>query len=325
MFVQVASIARVGVGPWGPSLHSFNETPRPAARPEYARCPCRRHATSRIWDRTVELTNQVGDRLLKRVNRAIARQSTLPVQPFYEPSDFPWVAPLETDWKKIRAELDALLAFTDALPNFQDISTDQYNLTDDDRWKTYFFYGYGFRSDANCARCPETTRLVEAIPGMETAMFSILAPGKRIPPHDGPYKGVLRYHLGLAVPDAPVEQVGIRVGDQIRPLGRGRQPRLRRHLRARSLERHRPDPRGAVPRRRAAAARADANDERGHDQADRLVTVHPGRQAPSPRLGAGVRAPVRLTGRSASTPRPRRSCSRSCWRVRRPRAAGRCR
>jgi broad specificity phosphatase PhoE len=27
MFVQVASIARVGMGPWGPSLHRFNETP----------------------------------------------------------------------------------------------------------------------------------------------------------------------------------------------------------------------------------------------------------------------------------------------------------
>lgn len=26
MFVQVASIARVAIGPWGPSLHSFNET-----------------------------------------------------------------------------------------------------------------------------------------------------------------------------------------------------------------------------------------------------------------------------------------------------------
>ena len=68
------------------------------------------------WDRLVELTNRGGDRLLKRVNRAIARQSALPVQPFYEPSDFPWVAPLETDWKKIRTELDALLAFIDALP-----------------------------------------------------------------------------------------------------------------------------------------------------------------------------------------------------------------
>jgi broad specificity phosphatase PhoE len=26
MFVQLASIARIAIGPWGPSLHSFNET-----------------------------------------------------------------------------------------------------------------------------------------------------------------------------------------------------------------------------------------------------------------------------------------------------------
>ena len=49
---------------------------------------------------------------------------------------------------------------------------------------------------------------------MTTAMFSILAPGKHIPPHDGPYKGVLRYHLGLLVPE-PADQVGIRVGGEI--------------------------------------------------------------------------------------------------------------
>jgi len=174
-----------------------------------------------VWDRVVDLTNTVGDRLLKRVNRAIARQSELPVQPFYDPDAFPWVAALEANWRTIRAELDAVLAHREALPNFQDISTDQYNLTDDDRWKTFFLYGYGFRSDANCARCPATARLVEAIPGMETAMFSILAPGKRIPPHDGPYKGVLRYHLGLMVPEAPVERVGIRVGDEIRAWSEG--------------------------------------------------------------------------------------------------------
>jgi beta-hydroxylase len=169
-------------------------------------------AREQIYD----FTNKVGDRALKGVNRAIGRQSELPLQPFYEPSDFPWVARLEANWEIIRAELDVVLEHRAALPNFQDISTDQYQLTDDDRWKTFFFYGYGFRSDANCARCPETTRLVESIPGMETAMFSILAPGKRIPPHDGPYKGVLRYHLGLRVPDAPVERVGIRVGPETR-------------------------------------------------------------------------------------------------------------
>ncbi len=176
---------------------------------------------ARVWERAVDLTNRVGDRLLKRVNRAIARQSVLPDQPFYDPADFPWVRELEQHWKHIRTELDELLEHRAALPNFQDISTDQYNLTDDDKWKTFFFYGYGFRSDANCARCPDTARLVESIPGMETAMFSILAPRKRIPPHDGPYKGVLRYHLGLVVPDDP-DRVGIRVGGQVAHWTEGR-------------------------------------------------------------------------------------------------------
>jgi aspartyl/asparaginyl beta-hydroxylase (cupin superfamily) len=169
---------------------------------------------SRIWDRVVGLTNHLGDRLLKLIDRLIARQSVLPIQPFYDRATFPWVDTLETNWKAIRSELDRVLEHRAALPNFQDISTDQYNLTNDDLWKTYFFYGYGFRSDANCARCPETTRLVESIPGMQTAMFSILAPHKRIPPHDGPYKGVLRYHLALRVPE-PQEVTGIRVGSVI--------------------------------------------------------------------------------------------------------------
>jgi beta-hydroxylase len=31
-------------------------------------------------------------------------------------------------------------------------------------------------------------------------MFSILEPGKFIPPHKGPYKGSLCYHLGLQIP-----------------------------------------------------------------------------------------------------------------------------
>jgi beta-hydroxylase len=169
---------------------------------------------SRAWDGIVSATNRVGDRALKLIDRLIARASLIPDQPFFDPADFAWVRPIEADWKLIRAELDDVLEYRDALPNFQDISTDQYTLTDDDRWKTYFFYGYGFKSGPNCARCPETARLVEAIPGMQTAMFSILAPHKHIPPHDGPYKGVLRYHLGLLIP-ATDERVGIKVGGQV--------------------------------------------------------------------------------------------------------------
>jgi len=33
MFVQVGSIARVAIGPWGPSLHAFNETVEPDLSP----------------------------------------------------------------------------------------------------------------------------------------------------------------------------------------------------------------------------------------------------------------------------------------------------
>ena len=52
----------------------------------------------------------------------------------------------------------------------------------------------------NCQRCPLTTQLVESIPGMKTAFFSIMLPGKYIPEHRGPYKGLLRYQLALKVP-----------------------------------------------------------------------------------------------------------------------------
>ena len=158
---------------------------------------------------------QVGAALLRLLERLIVRASLVETTPFLSASHFPWAAELEADWKTIRRELDDVLAYRDDLPNFQDISTDQATITDDDRWKTYFFFGYGFRSAANCARCPRTTELIERIPGMKTAMFSVLSPGKHIPAHRGPYKGVLRYHLGLKIPE-PREGCRIRVGEEVR-------------------------------------------------------------------------------------------------------------
>ena len=162
----------------------------------------------------VDFTILVGEWLLDRLDRLVARASKIGDRPFFTNDDFLWSYGLEARWTTIRKELDAVLEYRDELPSFQDISTDQATITDDDRWKTFFLYGFGFRSDANCARCPETARLVAAVPGMQTAMFSILSPGKHIPDHCGPYKGVIRYHLALKVPE-PRDQCRIRVGDQI--------------------------------------------------------------------------------------------------------------
>jgi len=134
---------------------------------------------------------------------------------FFDTASFPWVSQVETGWREIRAELDALLLHRERIPNFQDISEEQKLLTQGNDWKTFFLYGYGHQVEKNLARCPKTARLLRLIPDMKTAMFSILAPGKHIPAHRGPYKGVLRYHLGLLVPE-PETSCRIRVGDDIR-------------------------------------------------------------------------------------------------------------
>jgi beta-hydroxylase len=133
---------------------------------------------------------------------------------FFDNGEFPWTERIEADWKLVRAELDALLAARSGIPNFQDLSPDQKALTEGDQWKTFVLGVYGNEVPENCARCPETTRLLRQIPGMKTALFSILAPGKHIPEHCGPYKGVLRYHLGLLIP--PGGRCRIRVRDDIR-------------------------------------------------------------------------------------------------------------
>lgn len=139
---------------------------------------------------------------------------------FFDTVDFPWVKEVETEWPLIRAELDVLLRERDKIPNFQDLSHYQSVLTEGDQWKTFVLYGYGHQVEENCRRCPETTRLLAKIPGMKTAMFSILAPHKHIPGHRGPYKGVLRYHLGLLIPDP--EKCRILVGEDVRHWQEGK-------------------------------------------------------------------------------------------------------
>jgi beta-hydroxylase len=157
---------------------------------------------------------RAGRTLLRSVDRFIARHSEIGDPPVFDSGTFAWTPRLEAEWRTVRRELDEILRDRDRLPRFQDISEDQARISRDDRWKTFFLYGYGYKLPDNCRRCPETTRLIESVPGMTTAFFSILAPGKHIPAHRGPYKGVVRCHLALKVPE-PRERCRIRVADRI--------------------------------------------------------------------------------------------------------------
>ena len=159
--------------------------------------------------------------IIKRVERFLIRHSLVGATPFLPPAAFAWVETLEANWKVIRAELDQVLKTPERIPNFQDISPDQANITRDDKWKSYFLYGYGYKMPENCNQCPETTRIIETIPGMFTAFFSVLAPGKHIPRHRGPYRGLLRCHLALVVPQ-PREACWIEVGEETSTWEEGR-------------------------------------------------------------------------------------------------------
>lgn len=150
-------------------------------------------------------------RAVERLNRWASKVATTP---FLSQAEFAWVAKVEAAADQIRAELHAVQS-SEQIPNFQDISRDQVYLTSDDRWKTFFLAGYGIANDHNRALCPATAAVLDDIPGMQSAMFSILAPGKEIPLHRGPYNGVLRYHLGLEIPDDG-ETSGITVGGETR-------------------------------------------------------------------------------------------------------------
>lgn len=152
-------------------------------------------------------------RMIKQLEGLVPQYSKVGNSVFFTPEQFPWSKMLEANWKVIREELDEVMEHTDALPNFQDISPRQHRIANDNRWKTYFFWAFGFKSKVNCDRCPETTKLLKKIPGLKVAFFSILAPGKHIPEHYGKHKGLIRYHLGLKVPE-PKEKCRIRVHDQ---------------------------------------------------------------------------------------------------------------
>lgn len=131
-------------------------------------------------------------------------------QRYFETAGLPWVGVLEAHWRDIRAELDAVLAARQRIPTFQEVSREQAAISDDERWRTFFLQVFGRPITANCQRCPRTAELLGAVPGLGNAVFSILLPGKHIPAHRGPYKGLLRYHLALRVP-APAERCWIEV------------------------------------------------------------------------------------------------------------------
>lgn len=140
---------------------------------------------------------QIGKELRPRIDAIIMRHSLVPDHPLIEKTHFPWIAMLERHWRDIQTE--ALRIRTEDIPSLGDISFDHGRIAEDRRWKTLFLRGYGYRM--NGARAPTTSALIDKVPGLVTANFSVMEAGGHIPRHWGMTKGMLTYHLALKVPE----------------------------------------------------------------------------------------------------------------------------
>jgi len=167
-----------------------------------------------LLDRRSTWRGRIALALQGAVERFVARASIHGDPPVYDTALFPWIAEVEAEWTRVRAELDRVLVLRDRLPAFHEIVDEVRTITTDQDWKTFWLAAIGMDCADNRRRCPETTRLLAKIPGMKTAFFSILAPHKHIPAHRGAYNGLLRYHLGLIVPE-PRAACRIRVADRM--------------------------------------------------------------------------------------------------------------
>ena len=152
--------------------------------------------------------------IVRRAERLNLRFSKIGNPAVYDSAVFPWAAEVEAGWRAIRQELEAVLTRKDELPEFHDIASDVASLGKAPGWKTFLLTGYGMKSEQNIALCPETWRVLQNVPGLITAMFSVFEPGKHLPPHRGAYNGLLRLHLGLIVPE-PRDRVAIRIGGRL--------------------------------------------------------------------------------------------------------------
>lgn len=152
----------------------------------------------------------------------------LPQIQFYPREPFGWLGELEAAAADIRAELDGLLADGGGFAPYLETRSDRpfaegHGMRDNPDWGAIYLWRDGERVDAVADRCPRTLEAIAGAPlcriegRTPSILFSRLAAGARIPPHNGFINTRLICHLPLILPG----QCGFRVGNETREWREG--------------------------------------------------------------------------------------------------------
>jgi beta-hydroxylase len=115
--------------------------------------------------------------------------------------DYPELRSFEAGYADIRRECEQLLAYRDQLTDISKLGGDYTSGgIHTIRWKAFMLKSGRFIEE-NCALAPNTAAILRRTPSVCNAFFSILEPRQYITPHFGYYKGFVRYHLGVVIPD----------------------------------------------------------------------------------------------------------------------------
>ena len=115
---------------------------------------------------------------------------------------FPSAGNFAYAWREIHDEAKRVADRLHSVPRFHEIMREQEAISanDDRDWRLFVLRAYGAEFAENMAACPRLAALVTDTPGVLSASVSFMAPRKHIPVHRGPFRGVVRFYLGLSVP-----------------------------------------------------------------------------------------------------------------------------
>jgi len=123
---------------------------------------------------------------------------------------YPVLEELSKVHDKIKADLQYLLGHHDEIPTLNEVHPRDL-FVPGRAWRTFMLMIWGHEIKANTAAVPDTWAAISRIPGVHSALFSILAGGAELMPHRGPAAGVVRFHYPLIVPKEP-EKCWIEIG-----------------------------------------------------------------------------------------------------------------
>jgi len=137
-------------------------------------------------------------------NTDLVRHQYKPGKAWYNPKDFLYaIKLLEDNFEVIKEEALAHCKESTMVPWPE-------KFLYKDGWNVLGMYAFQNKLERPCQMCPKTSKILEKIEGLQTALFSTLKPRCHIKPHIGYYQyseKILRVHMGVVVPPGCIIKV----------------------------------------------------------------------------------------------------------------------